>query len=170
MKELAARRDTNPASARFWRVVNPGSKNEPGPARGYRLCPGENVLPFAQPGAPLLERAAFLTHNLWVTPYDPTERFPAGEYPNQNPGGDGLPQLDARPTATSPTADLVLWYNFGQTHVPRLEDWPVMPVPRSASCSGPTASSTPTRRSTCRRRSRDRGRDDIARFASPDPR
>ena len=24
--------------------------------------------------------------------------------------------------------DLVLWFTFGQTHIPRLEDWPVMPV------------------------------------------
>ena len=33
-----------------------------------------------------------------------------------------------KPTATSPTTDLVVWYTFGQTHIPRLEDWPVMPV------------------------------------------
>ena len=26
------------------------------------------------------------------------------------------------------STDLVVWYNFGQTHIPRLEDWPVMPV------------------------------------------
>ncbi len=24
--------------------------------------------------------------------------------------------------------DLVVWYNFGQTHIPRVEDWPVMPA------------------------------------------
>ena len=23
---------------------------------------------------------------------------------------------------------MVVWYNFGQTHIPRVEDWPVMPV------------------------------------------
>ena len=24
--------------------------------------------------------------------------------------------------------DLVVWYTFGLTHIPRVEDWPVMPV------------------------------------------
>ena len=46
------------------------------------------MLPFAQPGTVVLARAGFLTENLWVTPYDGEERFRAGEYPNQNPGGD----------------------------------------------------------------------------------
>ena len=27
--------------------------------------------------------------------------------------------------------NIVLWYVFGITHIPRLEDWPVMPVERS---------------------------------------
>ena len=44
------------------------------------------------PAPRFLQRAGFLTKNFWVTPYDPRERFPAGEYPNQNPGGDGLPK------------------------------------------------------------------------------
>ena len=47
----------------------PSRKNGLGRPVAYRLCPGENVLPFAQPGAAVLERAGFLTSNLWVTPY-----------------------------------------------------------------------------------------------------
>src|SRR5207248_2389257 len=58
---------------------------------------------------------------------DPRERFPAGDYPNQNPGGEGLPRwTDADRDLAD--RDLVVWYTFGQTHTPRLEDWPVMPV------------------------------------------
>jgi primary-amine oxidase len=127
VKESQAQRTTNPLSSRFWRVINPEHRNGMGQPVAYRLCPGENVLPYAQPGAAVLKRAGFLTKNVWVTPYDPDERFPTGDYPNQNPGGDGLPKwtqadrdLDAR--------DVVVWYTFGQTHIPRLEDWPVMPV------------------------------------------
>jgi primary-amine oxidase len=125
--EQAAQRNTNPTSARFWRFVNASKKNERGEAVGYRLCPGENVLPHAQPSFALLKRAGFLTHNLWVTPYKADERYPAGEYPNQNPADTGLgawTKADRNLAAT----DVVVWYNFGQTHIPRIEDWPVMPV------------------------------------------
>jgi primary-amine oxidase len=127
LKELEAQRTTNTPSARFWRVVNPERKNAMGQPVAYRLCPGENTLPYALPGSSLVKRATFLTRNLWVTPFDPHERFPAGEYPNQNPGGDGLPKWTAADREIA-DRDLVVWYTFGQTHTPRLEDWPVMPV------------------------------------------
>jgi primary-amine oxidase len=127
LKESGAQRTTNPASARFWRIVNPGRKNAMGQPVAYRLCPGETTLPFAQEGASLIKRAAFLTRNLWVTPFDPAERFPAGEYPNQSKGGEGLPRWTAADRDLA-DRDLVGWFTFGQTHIPRLEDWPVMPV------------------------------------------
>jgi primary-amine oxidase len=126
-KESAAQRNTNPLSARFWRIVNQTRKNELGGPTAYRLCPGENVLPHAQPTAAVLDRAGFLTRNLWVTPYNPKERYPTGDYPNQNPGGDGLPKWTKADRDIAAT-DLVVWYTFGQTHIPRVEDWPVMPV------------------------------------------
>jgi primary-amine oxidase len=127
LTESSAKRDTDPKSARFWKVVNSGRKSNMAQPVAYRLCPGENVLPFALPSASILKRATFLTHNLWVTPFDPNERFPAGSYPNQNPGGDGLPKWTSADRDIK-NRDLVVWYTFGQTHVPRLEDWPVMPV------------------------------------------
>ncbi len=72
-------------------------------------------------------RAPFTTRHLWVTAHDPDQNFPAGDYPNQNPGGDGLPAYAAgdRPLEDE---DLVVWYTFGAHHVVRPEDWPVMPV------------------------------------------
>jgi len=125
-KELAGQRNTDPLSARFWRVVNPARRNELGGPVGYRLCPGENILPHARQSA-LLKRAGFLTKNLWVTPYRLDERFPAGEYPNQNPEDTGLAKWTKADRDIADT-DLVLWYTFGLTHIPRVEDWPVMPV------------------------------------------
>ena len=75
----------------------------------------------------LRERAGFTGNHVWVTAYDPDERYPAGDYPNQHAGGDGLPRWTAadRPLED---ADVVLWYVFGAHHVVRPEDWPVMPV------------------------------------------
>jgi primary-amine oxidase len=93
----------------------------------YRLVPGENCPAFAHADASVRKRAGFASHHLWVTPYDAAERYPAGDYPNQNPGGDGLPRWtkDDRPIENT---TLVLWYVFSHMHVPRTEDWPVMPV------------------------------------------
>jgi primary-amine oxidase len=126
-RESGAKRNTNPGSARFWRIINPGRKNAMGQPVGYRLCPGETTLPFALLGSSLLNRAGFLTHNFWVTPFDSSEHFPAGDYPNQSPGGEGLPRW-TKADRDLANRDLVLWYTIGHTHVPRLEDWPVMPV------------------------------------------
>lgn len=126
-KELQAQRQTNSGTARFWRIVNPEKKNRVGQPVGYRLVPGENCPPFVQPEAAVMSRAGFIAHNLWVTPYVQNERFPAGDYPNQHPTGDGLPKWTAADRPVENTS-IVLWYVFGHNHVPRPEDWPVMPV------------------------------------------
>ena len=125
-RESNAKRDAAQASARFWKIVNPERRNGVGDPVAYKLEPGPSTLPFYQPGAHALKRSTFTTHNLWVTPYEPAERFPAGEYPNQHPGGDGLPAWTAADRPVENT-DLVLWHCFVAHHVPRPEDWPVMP-------------------------------------------
>jgi primary-amine oxidase len=127
--ELEARRRLAPERARGWLVTNPSSRNAVGEPVAYKLIPGDNTVPFAAPGSALLRRAGFVAHHLWVTPHDDAERYPAGEYPYQHPGGDGLPAWTAadRPLAER---DVVLWYTMNHHHVPRPEDWPVMPVAR----------------------------------------
>jgi primary-amine oxidase len=126
-RESEAQRTIDPLSARTWKIVNRESPNGLGQVAGYRLMPGDNVLPFAAPTASILARAAFMTKHLWVTRYDPRERFATGDYPNQHPGGAGLPAYVAQ---DRPIADeaIVVWYTFGAHHVPRPEDWPVMPA------------------------------------------
>ena len=125
--ELAARRSVNGASARFWRIVNDIRRNRLGHPASYRLMPGENSPPLVQPDAAVMKRAGFIAHQLWVTPYDPRQRYPAGDYPNQHPTGDGLPIWTTADRSLE-NKPLVVWYVFGHTHVPRAEDWPVMPV------------------------------------------
>jgi primary-amine oxidase len=117
----------DPLNGRLWLVTNPGSRNALGEPVGYKLMPGENVRAFAQPDSALARRAGFAFKHVWVTRFDPEERYAAGEYPNQNPGPDGLPRWIEANRAIE-NEDLVLWYTFGIHHIPRPEDWPVMPV------------------------------------------
>ena len=125
--EARAQRLLDPLAGRFWKVVNPSVRNRLGEPVAYKLMPGENVRPFAGPEASVTKRAAFMTRHLWVTRHDPRERYAAGEYPNQHPGGAGLPAY-AQDDAPLENTDVVLWYTFGAHHIVRPEDWPVMPV------------------------------------------
>ena len=120
-------RVANPSLARTWRIVNPGSTNRLGRPVAYELRPEAQPLLFTDPNSPTAKRAAFATRHLWVTRYDPDERYPAGDLINQNPGGAGLPQFVAKNRPLD-GEDIVLWHTFGAAHFPRPEDWPVMPV------------------------------------------
>ncbi|HXB49857.1 MAG TPA: primary-amine oxidase [Streptosporangiaceae bacterium] len=125
--ESEAGRLINPLTARHWLVVNPNIANAWGQPVGYKLVPGSNVLPFAHEDASIVQRAGFMTRHLWVTPFAEAERFPAGEYPNQHPGGAGLPEW-TKANRPIENTNVVLWYTLGSHHIPRPEDWPVMPV------------------------------------------
>lgn len=128
--ELGAVRDY--ALGRAWKVSNATGETNPlnGKPTAYKL------LPFTRGPAfpPLLtaddsavsKRGVFATKALWVTPHADDERYPAGDYTVQSSGGDGLPDWTAadRPVEA---ADVVLWHSFGVVHVPRAEDFPVMP-------------------------------------------
>ncbi|KPI05521.1 Copper amine oxidase domain-containing protein [Actinobacteria bacterium OK074] len=125
--EAGARRDADGAHARVWQIVNPEKTNRLGRPVGYALYPEGQPTLLADPSASVHSRAAFATHHLWVTAYDPAERYPAGDFVNQHPGGAGLPAWTAADRDLD-GADVVLWHTFGLTHFPRPEDWPVMPV------------------------------------------
>ena len=125
--ESEAQRNIDPYSARYWLISNESETNYLGQKTSYKLMPGENVLPFAHEDASVIKRAGFMTRHLWVTPYDPAEMNASGDYPNQHPGGGGLPAYTKADRDIEDT-DLVVWYTFGHHHVPRPEDWPVMPV------------------------------------------
>jgi len=130
VSEAAAQRDVDPSCSRTWEVVNPTSLNGLGQPVAYKLLPSAAPTLLAGPGSVVRARAAFATHNLWVTPHAPDEMRPAGPYPNQHTGGAGLPEWTAADRSLVDT-DVVLWHTFGLTHVVRPEDWPVMPVERT---------------------------------------
>ena len=126
-RESEARRDADGSVGRAWQIVNPEVSNAVGRPVGYQLLPEGRPTLLADAESSIHARATFAAHHLWVTAYDPAERYPAGDFVNQHPGGGGLPAWTAadRPIDGE---DIVVWHTFGTTHFPRPEDWPVMPV------------------------------------------
>ena len=125
--ERAAQRDVDASRSRSWRIVNRSRRNGVGEPTAYKLLPAATPTLLADPTSSVGRRAAFASHNLWVTPFDPEERRAAGDYPNQH---KGMPACRPGPRRIAPIVDtdIVLWHSFGVTHIPRPEDWPVMPV------------------------------------------
>jgi len=125
--EAVAQRNLNLPTARTWAIVNPSATNALGSHTGYILVPGVNSIPYVYPTSQVRQRAGFINHHLWVTRYHDGEMYAAGVYPNQSLGGAGLQKwaADNEPIANQ---DVVVWYTMGVTHIPRPEEWPVMPV------------------------------------------
>ncbi len=132
-----ASRSGDATRGRTWRVVSGERVNRFGQPTAYTLCPEPAPALLADPASPLAARAGFATRALWVTRYDPAERYPAGDFVNQSPGGGGVPAYAAADRDID-GQDIVLWHTFGPTHVVRLEDWPVMPVARTGFTLKPT--------------------------------
>jgi primary-amine oxidase len=126
-KESTAQRDADNLVSRTWHISNPESHNRLGNPVAYALFPEGQPTLLADPASSIAARAAFATKHLWVTQYDPAERYPAGEFVNQNPGNAGMPEFVANDRDLV-GQDIVLWHTFGLTHAPRPEDWPIMPV------------------------------------------
>lgn len=114
----------------LWRVINPNVQGPVGYPVSYELKPQANAVSLLKPNDPPQQRAGFTEFHLWVTPHHPDERYAAGLYPNQSPGGHGLPEWTSEDRSIINT-DLVLWYTLGVHHVVRTEDWPVLPTTRS---------------------------------------
>ena len=159
-REQEAVRTCNPSTARSWTIWNPHQVNPMSHKPvAYQLVPFTRgpampTLLTPNPQSTVYRKGQFATANLWVTPYDYHQRFPAGEYLPQSMGYDpeqdqlkdnapmdagedaskrihrnpqaGLPQFIQDNRSIEDT-HLVVWHAFGLTHVPRVEDFPVMP-------------------------------------------
>lgn len=125
--ERLAQRKMSMPLARTWMVVNPTAQNALGHHTSYILVPGPNSLPYVGPTSQVRRRAGFINNHFWVTRYRADEMSAAGVYPNQSGGGDGLPRWIGN-NEDLVNQDVVVWYTLGVTHIPRPEEWPVMPV------------------------------------------
>ena len=125
--ESAAQRRMDMAAARTWSVRSSVERNALGHHTSYIIVPGVNSIPYVSPTSEVRRRAAFINNHFWATRYRDGEMYAAGAYPNQSAGGDGLARWVADNQSLA-NQDVVVWYTMGVTHVPRPEEWPVMPV------------------------------------------
>jgi primary-amine oxidase len=111
----------------MWVFVNPNVKGPLGHAVGYEIMPGVTAASLLDPDDGVQKAGAFSNHQLWVTPYCPDERYAGGTYVIGSKGTDGLATWTKKNRKIENT-DIVAWYTLGFHHVPREEDWPVMPT------------------------------------------
>jgi len=126
-QESEAIRDVNLAESRAWMVMNKNQKNSLGMPTSYMLMPSTNSIYYPNFQANSRQRGEFATHHFWATRYKANELYAAGDYPNQGKKGRGLPQYTADNESLD-NEDLVVWYTYGVTHIPRPEEWPIMTV------------------------------------------
>ena len=114
-------------------LANPGKTNRVGNPVAYQLIPyAGGTHPIAK-GANfsadewINHRLSFMDRQIWVTRYDPEERYPEGKYPNRSSSDTGLGAFtrDDQPIVNT---DNVVWLTTGTTHVARAEEWPIMPT------------------------------------------
>ena len=126
-RELEAQREINARTSRYWRVSNQDRLNEHGSPVAYKLNPGINTFPYQHEESSVGKRAGFMFKHFWVSQFDADEQYPAGWFPNQHPGGDGLPKW-TQANRNIKQDNIVVWYTLNYHHLPRPEDWPVQPV------------------------------------------
>ncbi len=124
--ERGAQRDIDTATARRWLVASSGQRNAHGQPTAYALVPGENAPPFQAPASAPRRKAPFIDHQLWVTRYDPAQVYASGEWVSLPTENDGVAAWGSNDESLV-DEDAVLWYTHSVVHLPRPEDWPVMP-------------------------------------------
>lgn len=124
-KEKEAQRDVNASTNRSWMVSNPHVKNKWGNNSSYMIMPASGATPLVDRNSSLFNRTEVLWHHFWATAYDPSEFYPAGDYPASNQKGQGIPVWTSGNRSLIDT-DIVIWYVAGVTHVVRAEEWPIM--------------------------------------------
>ncbi|KAK7292355.1 hypothetical protein RIF29_08133 [Crotalaria pallida] len=108
-------------------VVNPNKQTSVGNVVGYRLIPAPPIHPLlAQDDYPQI-RGAFTNNNVWVTPYNRTEKWAGGLYIDESRGEDTI-EVWTKKNRDIKNKDIVLWPVLGVHHVPAQEDFPIMPL------------------------------------------
>lgn len=129
--EQQAAQKFDPATIRL--LSNTSKENKMGYPVSYQLIPYAGGTHPVAKGANfgsdewLLNRLSFMDKQIWVTRYDPQERYPEGHYPNRSATDTGLGLFTANNQSIE-NSDNVVWLTTGTTHVARAEEWPIMPT------------------------------------------
>ncbi|KAK3689665.1 copper amine oxidase [Podospora appendiculata] len=120
--------DLDSRKNRVFKIVNPAVRNNVnGAAVGYKVMvpPVQPIL--ADVDSFHYKRAEFADRSIYVTRYAEDELYAGGKYTNQSRGGTGVRSWANRQESLK-AGDAVLWVQFGINHIPRVEDFPVMPA------------------------------------------
>jgi primary-amine oxidase len=119
--------DLAPEHNRMYKIQNASIKN---PVNGYPVGYKIMAPPFqpilAHPSTLNYKRAEFANHAIYAVSYRDDELYAGGRYTNQSRGGTGVASWASRSDDIL-DKDLVLFVQFGINHIPRIEDFPVMP-------------------------------------------
>ena len=126
-REKDAIMDIHLEAPSMWLFINPNVKGPLGYPTGYEIMPGATAKSLLSPDDLPQKLGAFSGHQFWVTPNDPGQRYAAGVYPTSSQASDGL-AVWTKANRPIENTDLVGWYTLGFHHMPRVEDWPVMPT------------------------------------------
>lgn len=126
--EKAGHIDQSPFTNRAYKiinenVINPTSKKPV----GYKIVMPARQMIMAAPESYNTKRAKFATEQVWVTKYDDDRLYAAGEFTNQSQMDTGLAEW-ANGVDNVRNTDNVVWCTLGFTHIPKTEDFPIMPV------------------------------------------
>ncbi|KAK4704122.1 primary-amine oxidase, partial [Phenoliferia sp. Uapishka_3] len=122
-------RMSNALTGRHWTILNEDKTHYSSKAPvGFKIMVKDPVPLLAKPDSIVGRRATFAKKDLWVTPYVDQQLFPAGKFVQQTPTApkDSL-EYWMEGERNIRRTDVVTWLTFGITHLPRPEDWPVMP-------------------------------------------
>ena len=129
--EKQAAQKFDPSTVRL--LSNTNKTNKVGNPVSYQLIPYAGGTHPVAKGANfgkdewIYNRLSFMDKQIWVTKYNPDERFPEGKYPNRSNKDTGLGQFTADDQNIVNT-DTVVWLTTGTTHIARAEEWPIMPT------------------------------------------
>ncbi|KAI5837336.1 copper amine oxidase [Morchella snyderi] len=125
--ETSSGLDTDVDRNRVFKIQNAGVRNRVnGKAVGYKIAVPPFQKMLADGESWHYRRAEFADKAVYVTRYREGELWAAGKWTNQSRGGEGVRTWAGRGEGVV-DEDLVVWVQFGINHIPRTEDFPVMP-------------------------------------------